>query len=115
MSVYTSVSNNDIEAFLAGYLIGKLRSFHGIKNGITNTNYWLSTEDGDYVLTLYEQHQPETLDYILGLQLHLSGQGVACSRPVLDDRQRLFSMLKKKPAAIIHRLPGEAATVFSRH
>jgi homoserine kinase type II len=115
MSVYTSVSNNDVEAFLAAYSIGHLKSLRGIENGITNTNYWLSTETGEYVLTLYEQLQPRALDYILGLQLHLSDQGVACSRPVLDDQQRLFSILKGKPAAVIHRVPGEIATVLSRH
>ena len=115
MSVYTSVSNKDVEALLAGYSIGRLKSLRGIKNGITNTNYWLSTGKGEYVLTLYEQHQPRALEYILGLQLHLSDRGVACSRPVLDNQQRLFSILRGKPAAIIHRVAGQIEPVFSQH
>lgn len=114
MSVYTSVSNNDVEAFLGGYSIGHLKSLRGIENGITNTNYWLSTQQGEYVLTLYEQHQPEALDYVLGLQLHLSDQGVACSKPVIDNQRRLFSIMKGKPAAIIHRVSGEIANLLSQ-
>ncbi|NNE63615.1 MAG: homoserine kinase [Gammaproteobacteria bacterium] len=114
MSVYTSVSNKEVEAFLGGYSIGNLKTLRGIENGITNTNYWLSSEDREYVLTLYEQHEPQALDYILGLQQHLGDRDVACSRPVIDNQGRLYSILKGKPAAIIHRVAGEVATELSQ-
>ena len=114
MSVYTSVSNNEVAAFLTGYSIGNLTAFRGIENGITNTNYWLSTEHGEYVLTLYEQHQPQALDYILGLQQHLSDLGIACSKPVIDNQKRLYSILKGKPAAIINRVSGDVCKSLRR-
>ncbi len=113
MSVYTSVSNAEVEAFLAAYSIGDLVSYSGIENGITNTNYWLSTDAGEYVLTIYEHHQSQALDYILGLQHHLSNHGVACSKPVIDNQQRLYSRLKGKPAAIINRVAGDVVTTLS--
>lgn len=111
MSVYTPVSHKDAEAFVAVYSIGQLQSLDGIEDGITNTNYWLSTDGGEYVLTIYEQHEPATLDYILGLQLHLRNEGVTCSSPVINDRQQLYSKLQGKPAAILHRQKGQICNV----
>ena len=107
MSVYTPVSNSDLETFLTRYELGALLSYAGIEYGITNTNFWLETERGKFVLTLYEHHQPAALHYILGLQHHLAERGVACATPVIDRQHGYFSILNGKPAAINHRLSGE--------
>ncbi len=116
MSVYTSVSTTELEIFLAGYTIGDLLSYSGIKNGITNSNYWLETEQGKFVLTLYEYHQPKDLDYILGLQHHLANQGVACATPVIDNQQRYYSTLNNRPAAINNRIKGHVCRYLApRH
>jgi len=106
MSVYTRVDKGQLEAFLTNYQIGELVDFHGIVAGITNTNYFLRSSSGEFVLTLYENHSVQTLDYILGLQYHLASNGVACALPVLDNNTQLYSSLNNRPAAIIHRLPG---------
>ena len=75
--------------------------------GITNTNSYLRSDAGDFVLTLYEHHSDDELDYLLGLQLHLSSRSVACAAPVRDRRGELYSTLNQRPAAINQRLPGE--------
>ena len=106
MSVYTRVDKGQLEAFLRNYQIGELVDFQGIVAGITNTNYFLQSSTGEFVLTLYENHSAETLDYILGLQYHLASNSVACALPVLDNNARLYSSLNNRPAAIIHCLPG---------
>ncbi len=116
MSVYTPVSSTELELFLERYAIGALRSYSGIENGITNTNFWLQTETGHFVLTLYEHHQPAALDYILGLQYHLAKQGVACATPVTDNSQRYYSTLNNRPAAIINQVGGDVChRLKSRH
>jgi len=107
MSVYTSVEPAQLEQFLARYELGKLQQFSAIASGITNTNYYLDTEAGGFVLTLYEHHSDDELDYMLGLQQHLVKRSVHCSEPVLDRRGDLFSILNQRPAAIIHRLCGQ--------
>ena len=107
MSVYTPVNTAQLEQFLARYRLGKLREFSAIATGITNTNYYLDTEAGRFVLTLYEHHSDDELDYMLGLQQHLVNHSLRCSRPVADRRGELFSSLNQRPAAIIHRLEGE--------
>ncbi len=107
MSVYTPVSSTELELFLKAYPLGKLVSYSGIENGITNSNFWLKTEAGNFVLTLFEHHQPAELDYILGLQHYLAERGVACATPVIDRRGRYYSTLNNRPAAISHRVSGD--------
>jgi homoserine kinase type II len=110
MSVYTTVEPRQLEQFLLRYEIGKLRDLEPISAGITNTNYYLDTEHGRFVLTLYEHHNAAELDYMLGLQQHLANQSVRCAEPVKDRFDQFYSSLNQRPAAIIRRLPGEVAT-----
>lgn len=116
MSVYTPVSSAELELFLTAYPVGALVSYSGIESGITNSNFWLKTEAGDFVLTLFEHHQPAELDYILGLQHHLAEQGVACATPVVDELMRYYSTLNNRPAAINNRITGEVCRqLTARH
>ncbi|MDY6993352.1 MAG: homoserine kinase, partial [Pseudomonadota bacterium] len=59
MSVYTVVERPQLEAFLRHYSLGDLISYQGISAGIENTNYFVSTSAGEYVLTLFEHHHDE--------------------------------------------------------
>ena len=107
MSVFTRVERAQLDKFLERYDVGRASAFHPVAAGITNTNYYVDTEAGAFVLTLYEHHGDEELAYLLGLQLHLSSKSIACPLPVRDRRGDLFSILNHRPAAIIERLPGE--------
>jgi homoserine kinase type II len=107
MSVFTTVKQTQLESFLNRYDIGGLRAFSPIAAGITNTNYSLDTDNGEFVLTLYEHHSDDELNYMLGLQRHLAGKSVLCPAPVEDRRGDLFSTLNQRPAAINTRLAGE--------
>jgi homoserine kinase type II len=116
MSVYTTVKSAQLEQFLTRYSVGKLIDFSPIVAGITNTNYRLDTEQGQFVLTLYEHHSDDELEYMLGLQQHLVAGSLRCAAPVKDRRGSFFSSLCQRPAAIIHRLPGQVqASPGSRH
>ena len=106
MSVYTSVDFKQLEQFLLRYDLGKALEFSPIAAGITNSNYAVETDRGLYVLTLYEHHSDDELDYMLRLQHHLARHGVRCSEPVTDRRDEYYSSLNHRPAAIIGRLAG---------
>ena len=110
MSVYTKVNSAQLDKFLQRYVLGQCREFQPIAAGATNTNYFIDTEGGSYVLTLYEHHSDDELDYILGLQRHLAERSIRCANPVLDRRGDYYSMLNNRPAAIIHRVPGTVVT-----
>ena len=110
MSVFTAVEPGQLEHFLQRYALGKACDFSPISAGITNTNYYLDTDYGSYVLTLYEHHSDDELDYMLGLQQHLAEKSVLCPAPVKDRRGDFYSSLNHRPAAIINRLPGDVET-----
>lgn len=108
MSVFTSVQPADAAAWLLRYNVGELVSLTPIGSGIENTNYFLSTREHEFVLTLYERIPAEDLPFYLNLMAHLAAHGVAVPRPERDRTGGLFSMLNGKPAGLISRLEGEA-------
>src|SRR5919206_633555 len=83
MAVYTEVTDEALRAFLADYALGGLLAFRGIAEGVENSNYALKTEDGDFILTLYEKRvDPAELPWFLGLMEHLAEHGLGCPEPV---------------------------------
>lgn len=108
MSVYTIVEKTELEAFLTHYPLGGLLGYQGISAGIENTNYFVTTSSGEYVLTLFEQHSAAELDYFLELMAFLAEHGVPSAHPVADHQGRYLRTLKEKPAALVRRLPGRS-------
>ncbi|QEL56791.1 homoserine kinase [Chromobacterium paludis] len=106
MSVYTTVSRDSLQQWLQGYALGQLVDFQGIAAGITNTNYFVTTTQGRYVLTLFETLQLEELPYFLSLMSHLDKHGVACPAPIADNADRFASLLAGKPACLVSCLAG---------
>ena len=78
MSVFTPVSDEQAAALLEHYTLGALEKLEGIAQGIENTNYFLTTTTGDYVLTLFEHIPREDLPFYVGLMDHLAHHGVTC-------------------------------------
>ena len=54
MAVYTEVSAEELDSLLEHYDIGELTACKGIAEGIENSNYFLGTGQGQFILTLYE-------------------------------------------------------------
>ena len=99
MSVFTSVSVQQLQVWLQGYNIGTLVELKGISSGITNTNYFVITDQNKYVLTLFEQNSIQELPYFIDLMNHLAMQGVPCPRPIADRAGNSLHMLNGKPTA----------------
>ena len=108
MSVYTIVERDELEAFLLGFELGALRTHSGIEAGIENTNYFVTTTRGEYVLTLFEVTPVEDLDFCLALMAHLADAGIPSAHPVADRAGRYLQELNGKPAALVERLPGRS-------
>jgi len=106
MSVYTTVTNEDLDAWLARYSIGGLIELAPIAAGIENTNYFVTTEKGRYVLTLYERLPATELPFYLNLMAHLARAGVEVPAPEPDRTGALFSLLNGKPAGLVARVEG---------
>lgn len=106
MSVYTVVTPEQLKRFLAGYDLGELEQFVGISNGIENTNYFVTTSHGEYVLTLFEVLQAEELPYFLELMAYLAEHQIPSAHPVADRQGQYLQTLNGKPAALVQRLNG---------
>ena len=84
MAVYTEVTDDELNAFIAQYDLGAVLSCKGIAEGVENSNFLLVTERGPYILTLYEKRtRREDLPFFLGLMEHLADKGIACPLPVV--------------------------------
>jgi homoserine kinase type II len=106
MAVFTSVSDDDARALLGRFNLGELVSLRGITAGIENTNYFLATTQGEYVLTLFEVLTLEQLPFYIELMHLLADRGVPVPQPqTLRDGTRL-TVLHGKPCAVVTRLPG---------
>ncbi len=108
MSVYTRVERPELEAFLAGFEAGALLEYSGISAGIENTNYFVTTANGRYVLTLFEQLGRDELPFFLDLMAHLAEHGVPTAHPLADRQGRYLGELCGKPAALVQRLTGSS-------
>jgi len=107
MSVFTSVSTQQLQAWLQDYAIGELIELKGISSGITNTNYFVTTTQNKYVLTLFEQNTIEELPYFIDLMSHLATHGIPCPRPITDKQGASLHSLNGKPAALVSCLTGQ--------
>ena len=107
MSVYTTVTHDELSVWLAQYNVGTLRDLRGISAGIENTNYFVYTSAGRYVLTLFEKLTAAELPFYLGLMAHLAGHGIPSARPLPDRSGSLLGELNGKPAALVAFLPGK--------
>ena len=106
MAVFTPVSTAEAEALALRLGVGELVSLEPISAGIENTNYFLSSSAGDWVLTLFERLSAEQLPYYLRLMQHLARQCLPVPEPRADANGQLLHRLAGKPAALVNRLPG---------
>ena len=62
MAIYTKLKEEDVNNFFLKYDLGKVLEYKGIQEGIENTNYFIKTEKGKYILTIYEKRVNDMLD-----------------------------------------------------
>ena len=113
MSVYTTVTRAQLTEWLKNYSLGDLQHMQGILSGIENTNYFVTTSRGKYVLTLFEHMGVAELPYYAQLMAHLAARGFACPTPVANCHGQFIGELNGKPALLVTCLPGESVVHVS--
>lgn len=108
MSVYTNVSEQELAQFLGGYDLGKPLALCGISAGVENSNYFLDTDQGRFVLTLFERLPAAKIPYFLDLTEWLSDHGIPCPRPMHTRSGNSLQQLCGKPAAVVQCLRGQS-------
>ena len=108
MAVFTRVLRDELQTWLKDYSVGALIDFHGIESGIENTNYFVTTSEGEFVLTLFEILTPQELPFYLNFMAHLANHGIPCPRPIANLQNQYLGELKNKPASLVSKLDGTA-------
>lgn len=107
MSVFTPVNAQELTEFLSHYAVGELLNYQGIAAGVENSNFFVTTTSGTYVLTLFEQHAPAELVYFLQVMQHMAKAQLPIAAPIRDTTGQLLRICNTKPAALITCLVGE--------
>ena len=108
MAVFTPVSEEQAALLMSQLGLGELTDLRGIEGGIENTNYFTTTDLGDYVLTLFERLNHEQLPFYLYLMKHLAEKGIPVPNPAANRDGDILHTLCNKPAAVVNRLLGKS-------
>ena len=109
MAVFTEVSEQEAQALLRRIPLGQFTGLRGIEGGIENTNYFLSTTEGEWVLTLFERLSAEQLPFYLHLMKHLAHKGIPVPEPQADGQSGdILHEVCGKPAAVVQKLAGKS-------
>lgn len=106
MAVFTPLTRPELEAFVEPYGLGPLRDFKGIEGGVENSNFFISLEQRECVLTLIERGDPAALPFFIELleRLHQAKLPVPYAIPCRDGQA--LRQLAGKPALLQPRLSG---------
>ena len=108
MAVFTPVTEEQAALLMSQLGLGELTELRGIEGGIENTNYFATTDLGDYVLTLFERLNHEQLPFYLYLMKHLAEKGIPVPNPAANSDGDILHTLCDKPAAVVNRLLGKS-------
>jgi len=108
MAVFTPVSMADLSAWITQFPLGQVHAIKGISSGIENSNFFIHTDAGEYVLTIFENLSFEQLPFYLHLMDHLAQHDILVPAPVANNNGKLVTVLHGKPAAIVSKLSGDS-------
>ena len=114
MAVYTKLSKEQLVNFFKKYDLGKLLNFNEITDGIENTNYFIKTEKGKFILTFYEKRVDEKdLPFFIGLMKNLFNENFPSPEPIINKNGNYISEVLGKKAAVVSFLEGKAKKILN--
>ena len=107
MAVYTKLSENNLKDFFSKYNLGKLLKFQGIQEGIENSNYFVKTDSGKFILTVYEKRVEEKdLPFFMGLMKNIFNKNFPSPEPIINKNGNYITEIFEKKAAVVSFLEG---------
>ena len=116
MAVYTKINQKDITIINNNFNIEKIINFHGIKQGIENTNYLLKSKRKKYILTIFEKRvSQKEIPFFMKLMDDLNNLKINCPKPLKTKNKNYLIKLKKKSACIVSFLEGKDKKKLNPH
>ena len=107
MAIYTKLSESKLREFFSKYNLGNFINYKEIKEGIENTNYFIETEKGKFILTLYEKRVDEKdLPFFMSLMKNLFDKNFPSPQPIINKNGNYISEISGKKAAVVSFLDG---------
>src|SRR5210317_1540386 len=109
MAIFTSLKTIEIKKILETYDIGSLKKFHGITEGIENTNYFIKTSRKKIILNIFEKRvQNRDVPFFVSLMDLMQKKGFKCPKPIKNKKNKVIFKIKNKPAIIVSFLEGKS-------
>lgn len=108
MAVFTSVSLVELSNWITQFPLGQALAITSISTGIENSNFFIETESGEYVLTLFEKLDCNQLSFYLELMCHLAKHNILVPIPIPNHFGSVINTLNNKPAVIVTKLQGKS-------
>jgi homoserine kinase type II len=109
MAVYTHVAEDAAQDFMLAYDIGALKALTPIAEGVENTNYRLDTDQGRFILTLFEKRtDPADLPFFMAAMSHFAAHGINAPAPIVMRSGGVIGALAGRSAVVISFLEGKA-------
>ena len=105
MAVYTELHEKQLLKFLKLYDIGDLILYNGITEGIENSNFFIKTTHGKFILTIFENRvNKNELPFFLNVMTHLSKKNFLFPHPIKDLKNNYIQELYGKSSIIVNFL-----------
>ena len=108
MAVYTKINKKDISYINKKFEIDRIINFKGIKQGIENTNYLLSSKNKKFILTIFEKRVVKSeIPFFMKLMDQLNDANINCPKPLKNKNGNYLIKIKNKAACIVSFLDGK--------
>lgn len=113
MEPYTQLDQQAIEQIAKQYPITPVTHFRPLEGGSENSNYYLSTEEQAYVLTICESKTFAATEALAKLLFHLEKHQFSTTQILRNKQGGMLGVFHEKPILLKSYLTGKVVEQFS--
>ena len=107
MAVYARLDRAAVESLARRFGIDDVITFYAMDGGSENTNYYIETNSGKYVLTLCDQKSLKRVTNLASLLVYLTDHGIRTSSVVVPPEEPTVILHDEKPVMLKRHVDGD--------